>query len=228
MSPKPTSFTHSYLFHALIWRPFSPILLPLYTLWGAFKYPSLKAYLHQRRRHPGPSPKHLKIECARHFNDPSQGTPGTTLPTSIAQLAPALQLSATDHLIDLGSGMGETIITLSQLTGCKSTGIEAIPSLHQTATTIANAIAPLPITFHCQTIEDTPLDAYTHIYIAWTTFPKEQVDRLTQRLKQLPNTPIIITTSYPIPDTAFTCISSHSCIFSWGVGTLYIQQKNHI
>ena len=150
-------------------------------------------------------------------------TPGFVHPSSLAVLQSFFKLNKNSHLIDLGSGTGEVIFSLSRLCDCKSTGIEAIPSLHQIAQKINHSLKE-PVQLYCENFENRSLKNYTHIFLAWTTWPESTQKKLIEALKKLTKGTYIITTSVAIIDKKFDYHESKIAIFSWGIGTLHFHR----
>lgn len=54
------------------------------------------------------------------------------------ELAQSLNLSATSHVLDIGSGLGGPARTLAETYGCRVTGIDLTPEFCEAATTLSN------------------------------------------------------------------------------------------
>ena len=102
----------------------------------------------------------------------------------ILQLMRLSALSATDTLVDLGSGLGHVPILASILTGAKSIGIEAEPAYVASARACAASLRLSRIEFLHQNATEANLSAGTVFYL-YTPFTGNTLNTVLQKLHNI-------------------------------------------
>ncbi len=92
------------------------------------------------------------------FELPREGVP--YLPSGVDAIVAAIDgvgLSAEDHFVDLGAGLGKVVLLAHLLTGAHASGIEVQPHLVAHARRSAEALALEAVSFVCANAAEQPL-----------------------------------------------------------------------
>lgn len=136
---------------------------------------------------------------------------------------------------DLGSGIGKAVLACAMVFNVKkSCGIELFDLLHQAALNQQQQLQLLPayqnkatrICFIQGNFLEIDFSDATLIFINSTAFFGETWELLNQRLEQLNEEVIIITTTKKLISSQFQIIKILKVQMSWGIVTAYIHQKN--
>jgi len=135
---------------------------------------------------------------------------------------------------DLGSGTGKAVLACAMVFNVrKSCGIELFEALHHTALNQKKKLQQLPgyqkqasnlYFIHANFLHCDFSDA-TIIFINATAFFGDTWIAIQQRLFQLEQSTIIITTSKKLPANQFVLIKETNVRMSWGIVKAYIQHR---
>lgn len=161
---------------------------------------------------------------AREFND-SQPYGETPLVTMEA-IAKAAEIGPHDVVYELGCGRGRTSFWLADWIGCKTIGIEYVPTFVDKAQKIAHFFGRDNPQFICEDILQASFSDATVIYFFGTAMQDADILRLIDRFKTLPSGVKIITISFALSEYSdeahFPLLKTLEVAFAWGTTTAYI------
>jgi len=153
-------------------------------------------------------------------------TVGDTPLYSFDAIIQTLPHSKKDKFCDLGCGKGHLVIFMAQVYKIPSLGIDIMPTYIKHAKKLTQLYRLRNVDFIKDNFFNADLSEVTILYITATCLSQETRTRLAHFLAtQLPKGAHIISTTYPIVHSKFEQISTFKTEFSWGPGTIYIQQK---
>lgn len=134
-------------------------------------------------------------------------------------------LTSKDHFIELGCGRGRGLFFLSHFYKCKCIGIEWIPEFVQ----IAQSIPENKVSFYLEDFFTSKHLDGEFIYLNGTCLEDDLIIQLCHRLKQLKNSPKIITTSFSLSeyDNSFKTMDEIKVVFSWGKTSLFLNRISY-
>ncbi|PJD94082.1 MAG: hypothetical protein CK424_00555 [Legionella sp.] len=154
--------------------------------------------------------------------------------TSLIALMSLINPNSSTIFYDLGSGVGKAVLMCAMVFDLKKAcGIELFPLLHDAAQQQLTALSTdqayhhtaKKIEFICASFLDIDFSDATLIFISATGLFGDTWVALNQRLEQLPNAPIIITTTKKLLSSKFTIHRITRVQMSWGIVDAYIQQN---
>lgn len=165
-------------------------------------------------------------ESITHFTDSELDLTYGETPFFTAQnMLDWAKITAQDKFLDLGSGTGRVVFLASMLYGVKGCGIEMVGGMTEVAKIIAKKLTLQNVVFQKGDFLDHDLSNYTIIYIAGTTFKESTRKELAQKTASLPKGARVISVSKPIRGPSLSLIDSKNFYFSWGKGTVFLEQR---
>lgn len=152
-------------------------------------------------------------------------TYGETPITSMDKMVKAFQIEKHHHILEMGSGRGRLAFFLSQIVGCKVTGVENVPALYQISQKAYQLFKPKNVDFLLEDFFLTQVNHFDVIYLFGTTLSDEKLDILTKRFEECPKGTKIITISYPLHSSQFEVTSVITARFDFGETECYLQIK---
>ncbi|NJM32938.1 MAG: class I SAM-dependent methyltransferase [Limnobacter sp.] len=155
---------------------------------------------------------------------------GETAFATLATLSTLAGLSSKDTVYDLGCGRGLGVFWWASVIGCKSVGIDLVPTFIRQANAIKKQAGIQHVEFMHHSIFETDLSDATFIYLYGTAFSEHAVHRLVEQFRALPAGVLIASISYPLSAYAqaheYTLLHEVEVGFLWGKTTAYLQRKN--
>ncbi len=151
--------------------------------------------------------------------------------TSFLALAKAIdcipKIQRKHRFIDLGCGRGRLVFFANIHFGMPAIGIDILPTYIKVATQLAKRFNLPDCRFANANFlnDDFKLPAGSIYFIAGTCLSGSSWKTLIRKLQAIPERAYTISTSIPIHAPEFKPIQKLVVPFSWGKGTLYIQQK---
>lgn len=156
-------------------------------------------------------------------------TYGETPLTTLDLIARNCQISANDHLLELGCGRGRTCFWLHHFIGCQVTGVDYVPLFIEKAQRVKERFHLQGISFRLEDLFQTDLTGATVIYLYGTCLSAAYIDVLIERFSHLPEGTKIITVSYALtefqPESPFQVKQQFPASFTWGTTDVYLQVK---
>lgn len=144
----------------------------------------------------------------------------TPLVTALVILSKT-KLGRASRLCDLGSGRGRVLLA-ARFLGAEATGVEldrrhcelAIRALVGTQAIIRNEDA-----------KEVPLESFTHVYLAWTTWSWFTRREIKEQLAKLPLGAFVISVTWPLEMEEFAERYQNTLLFSWGFSPIWIYER---
>lgn len=151
---------------------------------------------------------------------------GETPLTTLATIMQECGVTKTDTIFELGSGRGRTCFWMSEVLGAQTVGIEHIPEFVQRANRIKRKVGVTKASFRQENMLESDLTGATTIYLYGTCYQDDFIEKLAEKLSQLPSGTKIITVSYPLTDytkaNTFEVMKRFPARFTWGTGDVYL------
>ncbi|MBS0656548.1 MAG: class I SAM-dependent methyltransferase, partial [Verrucomicrobia bacterium] len=155
---------------------------------------------------------------------------GETPLSVMHKIARKAGITAKDVVFELGCGRGRTCFWLASWIGCKTVGIEFVPTFIQKAAKVRAMFKTPNVEFRQEDMFTTSLAGASVIYLYGTCLTDEEVLKLIERCKELPAGTKIITISYSLLEYTdlpqFELIKTVDVSFAWGSTQAYIQIIN--
>ncbi len=177
--------------------------LKLFNFKDEHTFPSFKAYRKAlSKEYRFTNPYHL-----------SRGIYGETPLAVLKQIAEGCALSPKDHVADLGCGRGRGVLFLSQLVGCRVTGIESVPAFIEKAERVKQKLGLQNVNFLQADMFKADLSPYSIVYLFGTCLEDHEIRKLAAKKPSR-----IITISYPLSDCdpSYKLVKSFPVLFPWG------------
>lgn len=158
-------------------------------------------------------------------------TYGEIDPVSFAALLTLLELKDDSVWLDLGSGVGKSVLLVALLYPVKqSIGVEILPPLHALAESakgaLTNPFLQDRVALFCQNFMDFNVRQATHIFINGAGFFGENQDALEQLLQQAAPGTQVISVSKKLHLPSYELTHQTRMKTSWGVSHVFIFQKH--
>jgi hypothetical protein len=154
-------------------------------------------------------------------------TYGETPLTTLDHIAKVCALKASDCVFELGAGRGRGCFWLRYFVGCEVVGIEYVPDFVERAELIRKKLDIQGVEFREADILQADLKGASVIYLYGTCYDQPFIEKLIQRLSQLPSGTKIITVSYPLsdytPKPLFEVMKRFPAKYTWGTADVYFQ-----
>lgn len=148
-------------------------------------------------------------------------TPWTTLDTICQQIG----LCSEDRFVDLGCGTGRTLLFVHYRYGCQALGYELVPQFVAKFRWLQHRLK-LGAAVDIQERNWLATDlAGTVFFLVGSCYSDAHLEAARQKLLKLPEGSQIVSISYPITGPGIILQEEFQAPFSWGRGTVYIQQK---
>lgn len=146
------------------------------------------------------------------------------------QIFSHLQLDASDHIFELGSGRGKGAFWLASKFGCQVTAIEQIPSFVNVGNWISKITMNSRVRFVNENFITFPCESASCVYLYGICLEDAIIRILSQKLANdlKPGTKII-SVSFSLADylpEKFSLVEKFPISFPWGVGVVYVQKRN--
>jgi SAM-dependent methyltransferase len=137
-----------------------------------------------------------------------------------------LQISEHTVFYDLGCGQGKLVFYVALVHGVSAYGIDIIPTFIKKAKILAAKYGIFNADFSKTDLFETDLTEATIVYVTWTCFlPPTRAKLIEKLVQELAPKTVVITTSEPIKDHRFILLKKHFLPFSWGKGSVYVQER---
>ncbi len=148
---------------------------------------------------------------------------GETPLATLEKIARVCEIGPQDRFLELGSGRGKGCFWMAEFIGCQTHGIEWVPQFVAVAKGLKALFRVSKLSFSREDMEGADLSSYTVVYLYGTCLDDAAVDRLKQKLAELPVGAKVITISYPLPSLELK--KSFTVRFPWGVALAYYHLK---
>lgn len=172
------------------------------------------------------SPFELSRKATKSHNLPGDLTVyGETPWTTLEQIAQKICLSAQDVFVDLGCGTGRTLLFMHYQHGCRVRGYELIPEFVRSFQWLSHRLElGSSAEIYQESWFDADLSGGTVFFLVGSCYDDQHVLKAEQKLRRVPVGSQIVSVSYPISGKNIVLQESFEASFSWGIGTVYIQQ----
>lgn len=151
---------------------------------------------------------------------------GETPWTTLARIAEAAGLQAGDQVIELGCGTGRTLLFFYYALGCKVRGYELVPAF---VARFERLHRQLKLGSDVQILQqnwfDADLSAGQFFLLVGTCYSDDSLRQALHCLEQIRPGAVVASVSYPLRSVAFKPVQILELPFSWGRGTVYLQEK---
>lgn len=147
---------------------------------------------------------------------------GETPWTTLERICEAAQLRSEQRFVDLGCGTGRTLLFVSIWYGCNSLGYELVERFVEKFAWLQHK---LNLKEQAQIKAENWLDAELEgdvFLLVGSCYSDRHLQEATHKLQHLPPGKIVVSVSYPI--AGLTLQEEFEAAFSWGKGTVYVQQ----
>ncbi|MDP0560828.1 MAG: hypothetical protein QS721_00260 [Candidatus Endonucleobacter sp. (ex Gigantidas childressi)] len=152
---------------------------------------------------------------------------GETYLTTLDQITTSANISAKDHVFELGSGSGYTCLWLSCIIGCKVSAIEIVPIFCWRLGRVQKSFN-LNLDVRCENFLETDFSGATVIYLYGSALSDHSITQLAKKLAKLPRRTKIISVSYALSEyvdfSAFKITKQFMAPFDWGEAEVFIQE----
>lgn len=154
----------------------------------------------------------------------SKGTYGETPLATYRTIIKECDLTANDHIVDLGCGRGRGVFYVSHYLKCKVDGIEYSRAFVDKANKIKEELQVQKVCFLNRDLFESNLSSYSAIYLYGTCLSDREILSLIKKFKKLSQNPKIITVSYSLSeyDASFKTLKSFPVTFPWGETDAYL------
>jgi SAM-dependent methyltransferase len=136
------------------------------------------------------------------------------------EIIKAADLKREDRFLDLGCGRGRLCFWTWFLIGCRSTGIDWVPTFVRRARFIVWLFRISGVQFFCKKLSEAPLEEATVVYL-YTYHPEEeQID-----FSGLPEGARVITVSEPLMREGFVVQKTLEARYPWGYSEVFVSVK---
>lgn len=126
-----------------------------------------------------------------------------------------------DTFIDLGCGRGQTVFFARLMFNLKARGYELIPTFVTKARLINFLLKTDRVEFFHRNILDADLQDAKIVYIVPTTFTEDFLERVSQKLREVPAGSFIVSASRPLDEAHFELFRQDRLLYSWGKSAVY-------
>ncbi|MDP0588736.1 MAG: hypothetical protein QS748_05885 [Candidatus Endonucleobacter bathymodioli] len=152
---------------------------------------------------------------------------GETPLTTLEQVTKAANVSARDHVFELGAGSGYTCLWLSCIIGCKVSAIEIVPIFCWHLGRVQKYFS-LSLDVRCESFLETDFSDATVIYLYGSALSDQSITQLAKKLAELPKRTKVISISYALSEyidfSAFKITKQFMARFDWGEAKVFIQE----
>lgn len=165
-----------------------------------------------------------------HYDEPSL-TYGEIEPVSFAALLTLVQPNKGSVWIDLGSGVGKSVLLVALLYPVQEAiGVEILPGLHTLAETARSRLEDYQVQqrihFICQDFMQYNLEHATHIFVNAAGFFGDHHEQLERLLKNAPIGCWVISITRQLAIPQLTRLHQTRMQTSWGVSQVYIYRRD--
>lgn len=139
------------------------------------------------------------------------------------KIAEAVGLKREDHFMDLGCGRGRLCFWSHFLTGCRSTGIDCVPTFIRRARFAARLFRVSGVSFFWKRLCEAPLEEATVVYL-YTYHPEEELIDFSR----LPEGARVITVSEPLIREGFVLLKTLDVLYPWGRSEVFVSLKESL
>ena len=152
---------------------------------------------------------------------------GETPLVTLEKIMEKAEVTAKDHVFELGAGSGFTCLWLSLVKKCRVTAVELIPTFCWRLSRTAQRFRLSGLEVRCENYLATSFQGATVIYLYGSSLADEVIKALAGVFAGLPSGVRIITVSYPLADYSaedkFILLDQFSADFEWGKAEVFIQ-----
>ncbi|MFQ5729199.1 MAG: methyltransferase domain-containing protein [Waddliaceae bacterium] len=157
-------------------------------------------------------------------------TYGETPLTTLDKIVRECQIQSSDVVYELGAGRARSCFWLHFFVGCRVVGVEFIPTFVKISQKVRRTFGVEGVTFLYKDILDADYTEASVIYFYGTCSDTPFIQKLIEKLKEVPSGTKIISVSYPLTsymqEPLFELRGAFSARFTWGESTVYLQVRN--
>lgn len=150
---------------------------------------------------------------------------GETPLTTLEHIASAFEIGPDDRWLELGAGRGRGCFWMAQFIGCRTVGVEWIPSFVKRANWIRTQFCPNKVTFTQIPLREADFSQATAVYLYSTCMPADEIEDLVTQMAMLPAGSKVITISEPLDFPSYSLVKSTAVSFPWGDTDAYLHIK---
>jgi len=147
---------------------------------------------------------------------------GETPLSTLEIIAKTCELKPEDTWMELGSGRGRGCFWIAHFIGCKTIGIEWIPSFIRLGSFLKSCFQMKNLSFHLQNMEEADFRSATVIYLYGTCLETESLDKILQKMEALPTGARVISVSEPLANNHFVLQKEFDVQYPWGETKAYL------
>ncbi|PIQ25861.1 hypothetical protein COW36_22245 [bacterium (Candidatus Blackallbacteria) CG17_big_fil_post_rev_8_21_14_2_50_48_46] len=190
-------------------------------------YPLFLADLYWMLEYAWSSPFSLSRKATQKEGLPEDLTVyGETPWTTLEAICQEIELKPEDVFVELGCGTGRNLLFVSLYFYCRSLGYELVPRFIEKLRWLLHKLKlEATIQIFCQNWFEADLSSGTVFFLVGTCYSDENLERASQKLRELPAGVRVITVSWALPEADFETLKSQQMRFSWGKGTVFFQRR---
>lgn len=151
---------------------------------------------------------------------------GETPIKTLHRIVQFLPISSQDVWLELGSGRGKSCFWISLFVGCKTIGIEKSPLFSFFSKIIQKMLRIKNLSFLHQDQKEASFSKATIVYFYSTMENEETLQKITEKMKALPEGAHIVTISSFLPKVSYLeLLGSFPVQFPWGKTEAFIHRK---
>lgn len=156
---------------------------------------------------------------------------GETPWTTLERMLRAVDFKPGEHFVELGAGTGRNLLWVAYYARSPATGFELVPDFvlrfQELLVSSRLPVAPQSVQLHQQNWFEADFDllAGDVFLLVGTCYDDVHRQKASNCLRQLKPGQRVITVSYALPARDFVLLSSFTASFSWGKGTVFIQER---
>jgi hypothetical protein len=152
-------------------------------------------------------------DCREHGISGLALTYGATRPALVEDLLGLVDATSTDTFFDLGSGVGEVVLTAALICG-HAHGVELLPRLHNVAVEAATTLEIDNVTFENGDIRDADVRDASIVFSYATCFPAELVKAVADKAAEAPAGARVIAVTHRLVHPELELVATESRF--WG------------
>lgn len=221
-------FEWPYLVLLNLWNHFYNFGIYLQEIIGFYRYPLLlKMDLVWMWMYALQSPFTLSGQATRLQALPADITVyGETPWITMARILEEIPMQKDDVFYELGCGTGRNLLFVHGYSGLPVVGFELVPAFVARLKKLCQHLGiETGVRVYQQNWFDADLRAGTIFFLVGTCYSDETIAKAEKALRHIQPGAWVISTSYALDVPGLKLIQTMKLPFSWGYGTVYIQQK---
>ncbi|OGQ26009.1 MAG: hypothetical protein A2138_25095, partial [Deltaproteobacteria bacterium RBG_16_71_12] len=182
---------------------------------------AVKAAVDALRRAPEPRERFESVLAARQAELPREARTWGETPLSVAyRLLREAGVGQGSTVADLGAGRGAVLLAARAL-GAAARGCEIDPAR---AKAIGDSLAACDVTLEVADARAWHIDAPSHLWLSWITWPAALRAEVAARLEPLPRGTKIVALTWA-PRGPFRVVSERPRLFPWGMVDVVVAER---